>query len=247
MKIWHITGVRQKECYRFLAGKDSNMRLGKKRHAMLKKEFIELLQSTGREGVDDLLAFLETSDFYLAPARVEHGCAYPGGLLEHTMDVYHILRDKLAPGSNPVWNIVAEDPSITNDVIILVALLHDFCKIGIFNVTHVNRKNYEPDVVSKAAPYQVKHDKDGDFIWESVPGYRIDETVPLGAGEKSVILAQKYIRLTDQEIYALRWHRGYGEECHRMVSDVFANYPLALALYEADLEATFITEKDKLR
>ena len=40
----------------------------------MKEEFIELLKSTNREGMENLLAFLEKSDFYRAPASTRfHG------------------------------------------------------------------------------------------------------------------------------------------------------------------------------
>ncbi len=222
--------------------------LTKKKHAALKAEFIELLKSTGRENIDELLKYLETTDFYKAPARKEHGCAYPGGLLEHSLDVYHVLKEMATPGLGTYGNAMATDVNITSDSLIIVALLHDLCKIGTFYVTRVNRKNYDPDTVAKAPRYDVKTDKDGQFIWEAVPGYRIEESVPLGKGEKSVIMAMRYISLTEQEIYAIRWHRGYSDpEYNSTVSNVFAQSPLALALYQADLTATFVVEKDKLR
>lgn len=223
-------------------------RLTKKRHSQMKAEYIRLLQSTGRENIDELIQYLETTDFFMAPARAEHGCAYPGGLLEHSLDVYQVLKEMATPGLSPIGNALSEDMHMTGDSLIIVALLHDLCKIGTFYVTRVNRKNYDPDVVAKAPEYSVKSDKDGKFIWEAVPGYRIEETVPLGQGEKSVIMAMRYIKLTDEEIYAIRWHRGYADaERNSTVSNVFAQSPLALALYEADLTATFVTEKTKLR
>lgn len=222
--------------------------LTKKRHAQLKAEFIELLRSTGRANIDSLLEYLETTDFYKAPARTAHGCAYPGGLLEHSLDVYHILKEMAAPGLGIFGNVFAADPHITSENLIITALLHDLCKIGTFSATSVNRKCYDPEVVAKAPEYSVKSDKDGKFVWESVPGYRIEDDIPLGRGEKSVIMAMDHIRLTKEEIYAIRWHRGYAEpERSSMISDVFAKSPLALALYQADLTATFVTEREKTR
>lgn len=40
----------------------------------MKEEFIELLKSTNREGMESLLRFLEKSDFFTAPASTRfHG------------------------------------------------------------------------------------------------------------------------------------------------------------------------------
>ena len=51
----------------------------------MKEEFIELLRSTKREGIENLLNFLEKSDFYTAPASTRFHGNYEGGLLEHSM------------------------------------------------------------------------------------------------------------------------------------------------------------------
>ena len=49
----------------------------------MKEEFIELLRSTKREGIENLLNFLEKSDFYTAPASTRFHGNYEGGLSEH--------------------------------------------------------------------------------------------------------------------------------------------------------------------
>ena len=53
----------------------------------MKEEFIKLLKSTNREGMDNLLAFLEKSDFYKAPTSTKFHGNYEGGLLEHSLKV----------------------------------------------------------------------------------------------------------------------------------------------------------------
>ena len=59
-----------------------------------KTRFIQILEGTNRPGVDKLLAWLDTTDFYTAPASTKYHGAYPGGLLEHSLHVY----DRLLPG-----------------------------------------------------------------------------------------------------------------------------------------------------
>ena len=61
----------------------------------MKEEFKKLLLSVNREGMDNLLEFIDATDFYTAPASTRfHGC-YEGGLLEHSMKVYEILKEKV--------------------------------------------------------------------------------------------------------------------------------------------------------
>ncbi|MBR2146884.1 MAG: hypothetical protein IJ925_05585, partial [Muribaculaceae bacterium] len=53
-----------------------------------KAEFVELLKSTGREGIDDLLEMLDEGKmhFFTAPASVNHHLNSDGGLLVHSLN-----------------------------------------------------------------------------------------------------------------------------------------------------------------
>ncbi len=42
--------------------------------------------------------------------------------------------------------------------------------------------------------------------WAQYEGYSVNDTFPLGHGEKSVFILQKFIELTDEEALAVRWH-----------------------------------------
>ena len=50
----------------------------------LKNKFINLLKSVKREGINELLDFLENTDFYNAPASTKFHSSYKGGLLNDT-------------------------------------------------------------------------------------------------------------------------------------------------------------------
>ncbi len=77
--------------------------------------------------------------------------------------------------------------------------------------------------------------------WEKVPYYTVDDTIPYGHGEKSVMMLTEYIKLTSEEKYCIRWHMGFTEpkELYNTIGAAFKKYPLALLLHEADLEATY--------
>lgn len=178
----------------------------------MKEQFIELLKSTNREGIENLLAFLEKTDFYAAPASTKYHGAYKGGLLEHSMKVYEILKEK----------IKNEKLDVKEDTIIISALLHDICKLNFYKVDYRNAKNEKGE-------------------WEKVPYYTIDDTIPYGHGEKSVMMISEYIKLTNEEKYAIRWHMGFTEpkEFYGTIGQAYKKYPLALLLFEADLESTY--------
>ena len=61
----------------------------------MKEEFRNLLLSVNREGMDKLLDFIDATDFYTAPASTRFHGSYEGGLLEHSMKVYEILKEKV--------------------------------------------------------------------------------------------------------------------------------------------------------
>lgn len=172
----------------------------------MKEEFIELLKQINREGMDNLIDFLNRSDFFEAPASTRfHGC-YKGGLLEHSMKVYEILKTK------------TED----SDSVKIIALLHDICKANFYKVDYRNAKNEQG-------------------VWEKVPYYTVDDTIPYGHGEKSVMMLSEFIKLTPEERYAIRWHMGFTEpkELYTTIGQAYKKYPIALLVHEADLEATY--------
>lgn len=184
----------------------------------MKEKFIELLKSTKREGIDDLLNWLENeTDFFNAPASTKYHLSKEEGLLEHSLNVFNELAKEMSS---------TEFIDIFNSIII-VSLLHDVCKANYYTTNYRNVKT-----------------KNGE--WVQVPYYSIDDLLPLGHGEKSVILVQKYIDLTDEEVAAIRWHMGAYEpkENYSTLGNAFNKYPLALYLHIADLKATYIAEKE---
>ena len=95
-----------------------------------------------------------------------------------------------------------------------------------------------------AESWQRKHDALGDFIWETVKKYEIYDTMPLGHGEKSVMIIYRFMKLNANEIFAIRWHMGFSEEknYYNQIGDAMERFPIVLALYEADLEASKLLE-----
>jgi hypothetical protein len=206
--------------------------------------FEALLGSVSKEGTDKLLRYIKKhTDFYTAPASTRFHSAYKGGLLQHTLNVYDCLAAKKM---SPMWAPILE--KVSDESIIVIGLLHDLCKTNFYVETLKNQKTYDAEKVAAADPRQVKHDATGDYIWETVTGYQIEDKLPLGHGEKSVILAQSYIRLTCDEVMAIRWHMGFSDmespAEKASLSDAIRKYPICLAMAEADMEATYLMEKE---
>ena len=180
----------------------------------MKEEFISLLRSTNREGIEEVIQFLEKSDFYKAPASTRFHGSFEGGLLEHSMKVYETLKHKV---KNSLLDL-----NVSDDTLIIIALLHDICKVNFYKVDYRNAKNERGE-------------------WEKVPYYTVDDTIPYGHGEKSVMMITEYMKLTVEEKYCIRWHMGFTEpkEAYNTLGQAFKKFPLALILHEADLEATY--------
>lgn len=189
-----------------------------------KEEFIEIYREhIVREGSEKLLEYLEKSDFFAAPASARYHGSYPGGLCEHSVNVYHCLVDYLE--RERVQELYGLE--FSPETVAIVSLLHDLCKIGC----------YQPGTRNVKGP---------DGKWQSVPSYTFDDPLPYGHGEKSVYIANGFLRLSREEAMAIRWHMGFsGTEETRQVGQAFQKYPLAFALATADMEATYFLESEE--
>ena len=186
------------------------------------ERFISIFKSKiRREGADRLLDFLcsDNSDFFTAPASTQYHGAYPGGLLEHSLNVYDCLCDYMA--RDRVRDMYGLDYS--EESIAIVALLHDLCKVNFY----------------KEGTRNVKE----NGVWVAKPCYTIDDQLPYGHGEKSVYIASGYMRLTRDEAFAIRYHMGFsGPEDANQVGKALEMFPLAFALCVADMEASYYVE-----
>ncbi len=137
----------------------------------------------------------------------------------------------------------------SNETVAIVSLLHDVCKIGLYVSEPKNQKTYDLEKVAAARdgkPWTVKHDSLGDFIWETVRGYKADDQLPYGHGEKSVYIVSGFMKLTRDEAMAIRWHMGFTDNDFRgggqSVGKAFEMYPLAVLTHLADMKATYLLE-----
>ena len=191
-----------------------------------REEFLEIYNSLiKREGAKALLDYLLSSscDFFSAPASTKYHLAFEGGLVRHSLNVYRCLKDYLS--RERVKNEYCLEYS--EESIAIVALLHDLCKTNFYKIGFRNVK-------------------DDNGIWQRVPTYEINDTLPYGHGEKSVYIISGYMKLTREEAFAIRYHMGFSNgDDERNVGKAFEMFPLAVALSFADMEATFFMEKDK--
>ena len=186
-----------------------------------KDEFLEIYHThIRRDGADRLLEYLcsASSDFFTAPASQRFHGSYEGGLVEHSVNVYHCLDAYLARERvQELYGMNYEQESIA-----IVALLHDICKINC----------YKPGF---------RNVKDDNGVWQKVPSYDYEDKLPYGHGEKSVYILSGFMRLSREEAFAIRFHMGFsGQEDKGSVGKAFEKFPLAFALSVADMELSLI-------
>ena len=183
-----------------------------------KEEFLRIFsEQIKRPGAQNLLDWMQTTDFFTAPASTRFHGSCECGLVMHSLNVYHVMMKRyLEEGDNP-------------ESFAVCALLHDLCKANYY----------------KAGFRNVKNEETGQ--WERVPTFRVQDAFPYGHGEKSVYLIERFMRLRPAEAIAIRWHMGSFDDAARggcfAISEAYDQYPIAVKLHLSDLEATYLVEK----
>lgn len=189
------------------------------------ERIISLLRDTNREGIEKVIDFLNASDFFTAPASTKYHSSFEGGLAEHSLAVRDILEVK----SEQFGNILSKD------TVNITGLLHDVCKINFYKK---EKKN-----VKKGTKINDWGKEVANWVEEEV--WVIDDSDPMGHGEKSLWILSKMIDVTDQEAYMIRFHMGFSEpkENYIHLNNALGKYHEIILLHTADLEATYLCEK----
>ena len=170
-----------------------------------------------RPGAADLLQWIEANGFFEAPASKRHHGAEPGGLAEHSTNVFKRI----------LWLNAEEEkrqqsPQYDVETLAICGLLHDLCKIDAYRLTEGQ---------------------------QGKPEYQLTKNFPAGHGEKSVILILQFMKLTQEEILAIRWHMGqydfYARGGGYDLDNAFHQCKLAVMLHLADMMATHFDEREE--
>lgn len=186
------------------------------------EKFKSLLKKTNREGIDNIIDWLDKSDFKIAPASTQYHNSEKGGLLQHSLNVYNHMYD---------FENLINFFDLKEDTIILTSLLHDVCKVHMYEVSYRNAKNEQGQ-------------------WVKVPYYSVNDQIPYGHGEKSVMLLQYYgLKLSLVEIMMIRSHMGSFRDNQYLndVSHRFSKCPQSIVLHFADMLSTYTTESPDLQ
>jgi len=197
-----------------------------------KEKFEKALTYISRDGVDDLVSWLKNdTDFFTSPCSTRFHGNFEGGLLEHSINVleYSLAIYKHLLSKNP-------DLKYLKESVIISALFHDVCKANCY----VKEQKWTKNAQDK---------------WVQYEGWSFNEDFPIGHGEKSVYLISKYVKLTDPEALAIRWHMGTYEVGTSIEGPTKWSYqtasehPLVRIIHSSDLMAqtleTTINHREK--
>lgn len=184
-----------------------------------KEEFLKIArENIKRDGLEDLLGWLASTDFFEAPASTKFHSAEAGGLCFHSLNVFRRLL-KLATDEF--------GEKVNKETVAVIALFHDVCKCCYYKTDYRNVK-----------------DENGN--WVKKPFYAVDDLLPYGHGEKSVYMVNGYMRLTREEALAINWHMGGFDK--RVIGGDFSmaksyyKYPICTLTHIADIMATYLDE-----
>ena len=174
----------------------------------------ELLNFVKREGVEDLFAYMESIGFFEAPASGGHHLHCEGGLAEHSWNVYSIA----------VELNYSFDAKIPLESIAVASLLHDLGKCGDYGKQMYVKNVLKSGSQSDAKPYK-----------------RNSDLLPLDHATRSLCIINRFMDLTEDEEYAIRYHDGlYVPENAPVKGN---ETPLYIILHTADLWSSRITER----
>lgn len=210
------------------------------------KKYVRYLQAyIQREGIENLIAWLDRmSDIKIAPASTKYHLSCEGGLIQHSLNVFiRLIRlleqeypKKFIGNDEEGKEIWEETCPYSKETIAIVALLHDISKVNYYKKIFKNVQNQETG------------------IWEKVPSYAVrDEEDRINYAtheENSVYMLSQFIKLTYEEMLAIRYHMGTLDSTeafaqNRMIS-AYKHSPLALLLHTADMMAMCIDEVEHL-
>lgn len=227
-RSWSGCGGERKDSSLLMSGRNRREKMNE-----LKMTITNLLMSTERMGMKELCMYMEENGFFEAPCSGGNHLAEPGGLARHSMNVLDIMDDTYYGGK------LDEDADIPRDSIIICGLLHDLGKMGDFG-----KPGYIPNMVKDGRPTKAEPEQKYKQS-ESKPFATNPDLIPVDHEIRSVVIASKFIQLTEEEYLAILWHNGlYGNFRYQIQGK---ETPLYLLLHHADMWASRVLEVEHVK
>lgn len=188
------------------------------------------LKKTERDGVDDLIDYMDEIGFFTAPASGGNHSSGEGGLADHSVNVLHMMEKfGVAAYGGEKFNEI-------KDSTVIASLLHDLGKCGDYG-----KQMYVPNMVKDGRPTKAEPEQKYKLS-ESKPYKRNPDLLPLDHATRSIKLATLFIDLTEEEEFAIRYHDGLYETANYGVKG--HETPLYMLLHWADMWSSRVLEGD---
>lgn len=188
----------------------------------MKDRIIGLLYGTKREGIYNLVDWMEKNGFFEAPCSTQHHLCKEGGLAEHSLNVYEV--------ASKIHMLFPQYFNVAYDSIIIAALLHDIGKTGQFG---------KPYYIEN---YLSKTDKDGNPVRSATKPYITNaELLNVPHEVRSLSIVDRFIDLTEEEAHAIYYHNGK----YTHVGYDLKETPLQMLIHTADMIASRLIEVEK--
>lgn len=184
-----------------------------------KKYVVDSLLKTGREGMEDLVSYMEEIGFFEAPCSGGNHMACRFGLVHHTRNVME-AAEKFG-----VALLGGKEYNKIKDSVVIAAALHDLGKCGDFGKANYVPNKLKSGEISESKPFKVNP----DLLYE-------DHEV------RSIKLAAMFIDLTEEEEAAILYHNGlYGPFAYT-IKNKNLETPLYMLIHFADMWASRVME-----
>jgi hypothetical protein len=189
----------------------------------IKQEFLEIFyDNIERDGSEELLNYLEKTDFFTAPASSRFHSNFEGGLCFHSTCAYKRFLSLVQSEFGDNWQ-----ETISAESVAIIALLHDICKTNYYTTEMRNVKV--------------------DGQWVQRPYYKVEDSLPYGHGEKSVYMLSGFMKLSREEAMAINWHMGAFDDRAKnnamILKNVFLKHKIAFLFHLADYMTTYLDEE----
>lgn len=181
---------------------------------------VNRLKEIQREGMEDLILYMDEIGFFHAPCSGGNHLCCEFGLVQHT-------RNVMIAAENIGYALLGAKYQDFRESILLCAALHDLGKCG----DH-GKALYVPNILKSGKQSEAK------------PYERNKELANIPHAFRSVIIANRFIDFTEEEEFAIMYHDGlYDRETGGMAIVPGHETPLLLILHWADMWASHVTER----
>ena len=178
----------------------------------------DCLMKTKRDGIVELLDYMNEIGFLTAPCSGGNHLCQEGGLLEHTVNVMK-TAEKVG-----VTLYGGKEYNRLHNSVMIAAALHDLGKCGQFG-----KAEYIPNILK------------GGQTSDKKPFKRNPDLLNVPHEIRSVAIAAMFIDLTEEEQHAILYHNGlYGPLKYEIQGN---ETPLYMLIHFADMWASRVVEK----